>query len=269
MELLFANQDSVRFALDDSDLGTTLKKIYHHLSNVVVPFRPWDNPNYVDQFSYNDLVDRLAYFADRLQVPVDRLRCRDKDQKYFNYLHGIYEANYQGDPAWLDFHEHIHLCEIFHERKQAMHTFYVDNREKAGMLERDMCTEWLTNNQTQIHAGDIYIRWSELGKSPYTYWRDNEPNDVDRLCQLAKPWLKLRPKICVAMRDIDFLAPIKQEEFAVWWQNYHESWCRHWALPQWTVQQMFGVQVVGQVHDMTKLLKLLNDQIEPVKVVCS
>ena len=102
----------------------------------------------------------------------------------------------------------------------------------------------------------MYTEWCELGKIPYNYYRDNEPNDLNRLCELAKPWLKLHPKLCVALEPIDFLANRTLAGFATWWEGYERDWCKHWKLESHSLAQQFGVIVVGHVnpHNIDNLL---------------
>jgi hypothetical protein len=111
------------------------------------------------------------------------------------------------------------------------------------------------------------VGWSELGKTPYTYWRDGEPNDIARMCQLIKPWIKLRPKILVALEDIDTLSNIDIQGFESWWQQYSEAWCQHWNISSWTVNDIFSVVVFAQTPNFELIASLLENHVEPVNVL--
>lgn len=264
MKLIFSNDHVVELEIDNSPLGTTYQKIYKNLSKVPIPFRPWDNPYYIKNLTYPELVDQLVRYAQQVSIDIDRSKCLAQDQDYFNSIHKIYEKTYNGDSAWLDFHEHIHMCEIYF--KETYHLFCIDYREKSGLLEKPMNPDWVIDTQTTVQAGDVYVRWSELGKTPYSYWKNNEPNDIKRICELAKPWLRLRPKIYVALDDMDRLKNVKYNEFASWWKDYEPAWTQHWNIPQWNIENIFGVSVFGKTTQVELLKELLKNNVVPVKV---
>lgn len=256
MKLIFSNNQAVELDIDNSPLGITYQKIYKNLSKVPVPFRPWDNPYYTKNLTYPELVDQLIKYAQQVSIDIDREKCLAQDQRYFNTIHKIYEQNYKGNPDWLDFHEHIHMCELYF--KDSKSSFCIDYREKSGLLEKPMNQEWLSNTRTIIQAGDVYVQWSELGKTPYAYWKNNEPNDIKRICELAKPWLKLRPKIYIALNDIDRLKDKQCDEFSSWWKDYQQEWTKHWNISQWSIENIFGVSVFGK----TTQVELLKEQLK-------
>jgi len=265
MKLVFSTDHVVELYIDNSSLGLAYQKIYKNLSTVSIPFRSWDNPYYTKNLTYPELVERLVTYAQQVSVNIDRLKCLAQDQQYFNSMHKIYEHNYNGNPAWLDFHEHIHICEMY--SKESPYVFYVDYREKSGLLEKPMDPLWLANTQTTVQTGDVYVRWSELGKTPYTYWKNNEPNDIKRICELAKPWLKLKPKIYVALEDMDELKDKQCDEFKSWWKDYQTEWTQHWNIPSWDIENIFGVSVFGKTNQVELLKELLKNNAVPVKVL--
>jgi hypothetical protein len=105
-----------------------------------------------------------------------------------------------------------------------------------------------------------------LGKNPYTYWKTNEPEDIDRICELAKPWTKIRPKLLVALDEIDFLKGKKIQEFENWWKQYQRDWCDHWGLESWTIKDMYGKSIIGKITDVDRCHQLLENNIYPIKV---
>jgi len=265
MKILFSNGNTTNLGILNTPLGDVYRRIYKNLCQVDLQFRDWDNPYYLDRLTYDQLVDQLVFYAKQVLVEIDRTRCLAQDQIYFNEIHKIYELNYHGQSEWLDFHEHIHLCEYYAQRLPKV--LDIDYREKAGILERPFKLEWLADSTTEIKTGDVFVSWAELGKTPYTYWSNNEPNDVDRLCKLAKPWLKLRPKILIALEDIDTLKNKKKSEFEKWWAQYHPIWCRYWNLESWTIKDMYSVTVIGKVDDVELIKTQLKNNINPIKIL--
>ncbi len=262
MQIVFSNNTAVDLILQPAPLATVYQKIYKHLGQVLVPFRDWDRPFYCNTLT--ELVEQLILYASKVSVDADRQLCLNQDQDYFNAIHKIYEDNYNGDPAWLNFHEHIHMCEQWPAQKSRL---TIDYREKMGMLEQPFDFAWLENATTEIKAGDVFVEWSELGKTPYGYWRNNEPADITRMCELAKPWVKLVPKIIVALEDIDTLHNVDVRAFESWWKQHSEEWCRHWNLSSWSTTDIFSVVRLGHAPEFANIIEQLKNNNTPTKIL--
>ena len=264
MKLLFSNNKTIDLSIDNTPLGTAYQKIYKNLSRADFTFNNWDDPYYLCNITYQELVDRLTHYAGKVSIQIDQERCLLQDQNYFNKIHKIYEQNYNGDPAWLDFHEHIHMCEFyFRENNKFLHINY---REKSGLLEKPFDLKWLDNATNNIRAGDIFVSWAELGKTPYTYWLNKETDDIVRICELAKPWLILRPIINIALEDFDQLENKKIVEFESWWKQYSKTWCQHWNIPSWNIYNIFSSAVFGKVDNVSTIIDYLKNNIHPTKI---
>jgi len=157
------------------------------------------------------------------------------------------------------------MCEK--TRTEQANVLSIDYREKSGMLEKPFNFDWLKNSTTKIQAGDVFVHWSELGKTPYQYWTNNEPNDTIRMRELIKPWLKLRPKIMVALEDIDTLKNVRVQEFESWWSQYSEELCQYWNIPSWTTNNIFSVSIFGRVPKFETIITQLKNNQKPVKVL--
>jgi len=262
MKMVFNDGSTILFNLNETKVAGAYHRLLKHLQHVDIPFRDWDNP-----LLSNNCIDRLIEYGRKIGVSVDRSRCESHDQRYLNDLHEIYERRYDGDPSWLDYHEQIHLCEKI--GLQGHRFLHIDFREKAGMLIRPFDLKWLDESTTEIKAGDVFVRWAELGKTPYSYWSDDEPDQPDRLNELAKPWLELHPKIMIALEDWDCLASTKVVEFSSWWKPRHDAWCRHWGIPKWDLGNMFSVLVFGKVDaiELSKLKTCLIENKRPKRVM--
>jgi hypothetical protein len=265
MQIVFSNNEILELVLDTTPITTVYKQIYKHLRHVPIPFRDWDNPFYSDNLDHCDLVKRLIIHAGKVHVQIDQERCLAQDQNYLNYIHEIYEKNYNGNPAWLNFHEHIHLCE--RQYGQISKILRIDYREKSGMLEKPFDYKWLKNATTKIKAGDVFVNWAELGKTPYRYWKNREPNDMNRMQELIKPWISLKPKILIALEDIDTLKNIEIEEFESWWMQHSKALCQYWNIPSWEINDIFSVTVFGQVPNLEAMILQLKNNQKPLKVL--
>jgi hypothetical protein len=54
----------------------------------------------------------------------------------------------------------------------------------------------------QIEQNNIYLPWSELGKKPFAYYTDKEPNNQKRVNELCKPHTTFRAKFFISFKDI-------------------------------------------------------------------
>lgn len=265
MHITLSDRTNIVLDTVSTPVETVLRSMLKNLQHVPVPFRDWDNAYYQDTILYETLVGQLDNFAKKLNVVLDQSRCIAQDDNYLNELHRIYEVNYNGNPDWLDYHETIHLCQRFFYPKKKYITF-LDWREKAGPLIKKFDPQWTQYRTTQLLKGDVYVEWSELGKTPYTYWRENEPNDADHLNELAKPWLHFRPKLAIAMHDMDLLDGYNIDEFNNWWKTYRESWCKKWNIVDWGLEDIQSGIVVYKIKDLDQLEHALRQKIYPVKL---
>jgi hypothetical protein len=257
MIIKFSNSQTISFELANNPVAEIYKKIYKHLQHIDIPFRPWDNPFYVH--NTQTLIDA----GRAVNVTVDQTQL--SSQLYLNQLHQIYETSYNGDPAWLDFHEQIHLIE---DGRTNFKKLSIDYRELAGPLSCAFDQNWTKYQVTKVEPGDVFVRWAELGKQPPNYWTNREPDNFDRLCELAKPWLKLRPKIEIALETRDFLQKSNSIEFLDWWKQYQEPWCQHWGIDSWSIENMAGAIPLGKIKvDLIDRLTQLLTQHHPVRVM--
>jgi len=256
MLIKFSNSETVFFELANNPVAEIYKKIYKHLQHVDIPFKPWDNPFYVrDAQSLIDTAQAVTVTVDSTQL---------SSQLYLNQLHQIYEKSYDGNPVWLDFHEQIHLAET---QYLDFNRLLINYREKSGPLMKPFDNAWTNHMITKIESGGVYVTWAELGKIPYQYWGDQEPDNIDRICELCKPWLTLRPQINVALEDHDLMSNIDSRSFLNWWDQYQQRWCSHWNLNSWPLQNMFGVIPIGKMSpvETDRLIQLLKNY-HPVRV---
>jgi len=258
MQLLFHNHMSLEIEFNDTTVAHEYRRYFKHLQHVDLDFREWDNP-----YAQVDCKTLLKRYADKLCVSVDEHSLTD--QKYLNKLHKIYEENYNGYSTWLNFHEQIHRCEDLNENT-GKKVLIIDYREKAGPLIKQFNQDWLENSVTKVNAGDIFASWCELGKTPYHYWQDGEPNDLHRICSLAKPWLLLRPKISIACESVDFLKNKKCVQFNQWWNQYKDQWHAHWNINGYTVEKQSSVIKIGKIFNTEKMNQILNKGIGVQKI---
>jgi hypothetical protein len=259
MHVIFDNNTTIEFEFLESPVTDYYRRAYKHLQHVPLQFNLWDLP-----YIQTNCFQNLQRYAKPLGIDIDILRLKNQD--YMNQLHEIYEKNYDGAENWLFFHEHIHLCEDHNSSHKNTGVYHIDWREKAGPITGKYKAEYTKSLVTKTQTGQIFFKWSELGKIPYTYWKDGEPDNIERICQLAKPMLAVRPKIQIACTDIDFLANKDAQGFNRWWSQFHSKWCNHWGLTEWKLDQMFGIIPYAQTQQVDQLRYLAENKHCPVKI---
>jgi hypothetical protein len=233
-----------------------------HLTPVPLHFGMIDNPYKVSRESISDI---LVNISNALAISIDRTQLTD--QQYLNYLHRYFENRIGGGNEWMDYNQAIHLLETFNrgeQKEKKVRLWYGNN---SNPLTRRYQFDELTNMQLNFRAGDCFVEFSELGKTPYHYWRDQEPDDIAHLCELASPMVKLNFKIVVALDNINF-TPCDLSNFENWFDQYRDTWCQHWQIPYWTISQMQGGILIGRIADLEKFKEDLNQGHNP-KFICN
>jgi hypothetical protein len=253
MKLQLIDNTQIQLNLYSNPLADYIQQQFKHLQHVDLELGPRDN-------AYNPVHNNPAAVKQRLQTAAAELNIelqdRLDDQEYLNYLHQLYEKNFNGQRSWLDFHDMIHTAEQ-HNGHLYPQIFTVDYRTKAGALTKSFNREHLKYATTKLHQGHVYIIWQELGKTTYNYYVDHEPEDINRICELAKPWLHLRPSFFIACEDFDFVAQADFAGYQRWFDAYRTAWCQHWGITDWSDQEALMVIPIGEVDDIDVLIENL------------
>lgn len=241
---------------------------FKHLQHVEIPWRPWEYLKWIEVSSLDQIQATLINLAEQVDIKVqpDQLN----DQQYLNFLHQLYEKGYNGQQKWTDYHELIHAV----ERKQSKNqhsgriqpVLEINYRHLAGPLKIKFQYDWLDSCQTKVKKGTVYLAWDELGKSPYSYFKDQEPNNSSRFIELSKPWLWLRPKLHIAIDDIDFSLLSIISGWADWYKDKHEIFCQHYQLPHWLLSDMYSVLPIGHMSDIDSLDKSIINGNRPKRI---
>lgn len=230
---------------------------FKHLQHVDIPFSPWQYTGYVADRSTEQFIQDIETVAKACDIDIDRHKIRT--QTYLNDLHSLYEQHYDGQQHWTDFHEYVHILEgkIRHQPQQER--LEINYWELGGLLKKPFDRQWLQHARHHLDPGDVYLAWDELGKKAYKYWVDQEPNDIDRLCELVRPWIEIRPKIHIALSAAD-LRPDPDPDFQSWWSCYESEWQRYNSVPDWSLEDWDSVLVIGQMEQWQQLRDQLDQK---------
>jgi hypothetical protein len=257
LTLKFHSGETVTVTLKDNILTRTYLKMLKHLQHVKLEEYPTDNPYRHD---VETVINELLTYAKLLNINIDQSRFTD--QQYLNYLHKIYEKNYNGSYYWMHYQEAIHIVEhVFVEHMipgDCPHT-HIDYREFAGKLKQPFDDRYRDLFETNITAGTVCVDWTELGKIPYDYWMNREVEDLNRMYELMKPWTGIKPKLKIFVRDRNMI-PDDVDQFDIWFEQFKQPWLAHWGLKEWTHKDIFGRPPIGHLDDLEKFDSLLKNK---------
>jgi hypothetical protein len=170
------------------------------------------------------------------------------EQQLLNLLHELYVTNHdrlsklKNNNVLYEFHNAIHELE-----KQAGKRFYIGWGTSEGPLEEQFnCNEYYSET---LVKNNLYLPWTELGKTPLHYYNNNEPTNVERFCNLAKPHVTLRAKFMIAMKDFD--PPALSPEFEQWFAQFKTQWTRHYNIKDWRACDEYLGVLLAEPQDRT------------------
>jgi hypothetical protein len=257
--LTLNDQSKFDIELNRNPVGQYIEKTFRHLQHLPVPFHIYDYLNYFIQnkeLIYNTLIES----AKKLNVDIDVAQLTN--QLYLNSLHKLYELGYnKGSNVWLEYHEMIHSIEAINQIdvRDVSDEVIINFRDRAGPLEKPFNRKYLEYGVQSVTQGMCFCRWGELGKIPRYYWADGEPDDIERICQLAKPWTVLRPSFNIALEDMDFtLSAESRQGFNSWFAKHKQAWMQYWKLDSWTEDEMSCVIPIGQIKDVSSFVEKIH-----------
>lgn len=265
IKIIWSDQNSVDLILFDNELSHWYSRCVSHLKNIPLHFGPRENPLDVSQ-SIASLSDSLIKHFSFFNISVDLVKL--PFQNYLNQLHEHYLKNFDQSKGsldqkrWLQIHDLIHLLE---SNNYASSFIWVDYKESAGPLIKKFNRQFLKYSTTVIKKGHCYLSAHELGKDLYKYWNDKEPNDIDNICRISKPWLFLRPLLDVAIKDHEHKKH-HDKSFLAWLEKYRYKWCKHWSLSDWQPQELSAFIPIGYIEDIDLLLERFAKLDYPVKI---
>ena len=250
IKLIFENDtdtQDVDFQLIENEVSVIWAQKIKHLRHI--PFDPVETTG----FDFSDLDLHYKNFCTLSGVEYQRMDYSNHDT--LNHLHELYEKNHErlstvpNNNALYIFHHAIHDQEFKHKKKD----FYVGWGIREGILTSSYpCNKFYSDI---VEANCLYLPWSELGKTPLTYYNNKEPNDVSRFLQLAKPHTTLRARFMIATEDRP--PQTFPKEFEEWFERYKNDWLEYHKLEQWTSRDEFGAVPLAQPIDNINIKEMI------------
>lgn len=224
------------YYLADHEVAQKWIKKIKHLQKV--EFDPYETDEYGRSY---DLDGAYKEFCECLNIsPIEK----NKDhQQYLNDLHELFECNHDSFPKekrsiLYKFHYSVH----YSQENYINDYFGIGWGVKEGPLtEKIRCYSQYTDS---IEQGNLYLEWNELGKRPYRYWKEKEPNDKKRFNELCIPHINLRARFSIPYRSMS--PKTFSPEFINWFDEYKADWLNMHHLQDWTPLHEFGSVPVGE-----------------------
>lgn len=228
-KIILQDQDSqtldVDYTLNDTTLALKWFAKIKHLSKIQID--PVESC-LEDLSDLNGIYSQFCRFAGLQYTPLEE----KPGQKVYNTLHQIYEDTHdrlsveKGNDILYKFHHAIHKAE-----RGSRHRMRIDVGwgVKEGPLTQHMnCQPFYEDD---IKKNNLYLPWSELGKTPLTYWSDNEPKDQTRFNTLCKPHITFRAKFYIALYDKQYASFPNQ--FNQFFNQFKKKWLKHHGINEW------------------------------------
>lgn len=250
-KILFTLQDNkthaVNYTLNNTVLAQKWFDKIKHLRHINVDKTI---SNLDDLSDLAGLYKQFCDFAEIEHFPFETI-----DQELCNRLHHIYEKNHDRISRMADnsilyrFHQAIHCKEDTGSIKPTKKIVVGWGVKEGPLTHRFNCGDF---NGQSIVRNNLYLKWSELGKTPLGYWEDKEPNDQARFNELAKPHITFRAKFSIALEDRrpSDLDPA----FIKWFDQYKEKWLAHHGVQKWDEIDEYCSPLLASTVDKVDLL---------------
>lgn len=255
-KLILRNSEDKQFDIDyklhDSLLaGKWFKKI-KHLRHV--PIDPVES-EVIDVSDIQNIYKDFCKFANLEPITIKSL-----DQSTLNRLHKIYEEQHDAlsrlnnNEILYKFHHSIHYSEDISKSKSKMPVGWGIN--EGPLTEQFDCYSYYDD---EVRKNNMYLPWAELGKTPFQYYTDNEPDNQRRMLELCKPHTTFRAKFFIGLSDIT------PSEFPLgflkWFDQYKEAWYKKYNLEEYSKKHEHSAPILAHTtskQDLTgsKFVKL-------------
>ena len=228
-KIILKNQENkdidIEYALHNSLLAEKWIKKIKHLKRVAID--PVES-NIIDVSDIQDIYKKFCEFANLEPIDIEPL-----DQSKLNELHKIYEEQHEtlsrikNNEILYKFHHSIHHNENVSKGESKIVIGWGIN--EGPLSEQFDCHSYYAD---KIEKNNIYLPWAELGKKPFAYYTDKEPNNQTRMVELCKPHMTFRAMFFISLEDI---TPRKfTPDFSKWFDQYKQAWFKEYKIQEYT-----------------------------------
>lgn len=244
----------VTYTLYDTPLAVKWFSKIKHLCKV--PIDPIES-GLEDISNLDQIYLHFCKFADLEYTPL----IQQRDQKFYNKLHQIYEETHnrlsikKDNNILYKFHHAIHKHESADKHESAggsREQIDVGWGVKEGPLTQTMdCQPFYEDN---IYKNNLYLPWSELGKTPYTYWAHKEPKSQRRFNTLCSPHHTFRAKFFIAL-DNKKCIPFPNQ-FNQYFNQFKGQWLKYYKIDDWAERDEWCAPLLANTDNTLDLRQM-------------
>jgi hypothetical protein len=234
------NDHQISYQLADNPIAHSwfkkLKKIYR------VPldknYTTFVDVNITEQQLSAEIIDDIKLLNEKINLsyPIKEILTAED----CNRLHAItvdQQYNYSTDIREIFHHMHkkLHVLEtvIYKKRDSWLSAGWA---EKEGLLkttfDKDPYQYYVSGK-----LGNLYLTWTEFGKTPYGFWKDKDTDTADHFFKTCKPHLTFRVQFSLCINEINNYN--FEQEFENWFDKYRKKWQELYNT-SWTPIQHYG-----------------------------
>jgi len=180
------------------------------------------------------------------------------DQQDCNNIHA-YTIRYQYDHpveirnVFHRLHRQLHLLEdLLLDTPSELLGLNAEWGEAGGLLTTTHKTSPYEYYTLRMIAGCLYQRWAEFGKTPYTYWKDQDLDDPQHFLATCKPHITFRPGFALCMRD--HVEICQDTEFESWFKKYKQIWHEKYQVPDMAAYGLGSILLAEPLSDYSHIL---------------
>ena len=249
-KIILKNKDNhqidVDYELYDSLLAEKWAKKIKHLKRV--PINPIES-GICNVSDIQDIYKKFCEFANLEPMDIEPL-----DQSMFNKLHKIYEKQHEtlsrikNNEILYKFHHSIHYNENVPPSQNEAKIIVGWGIKEGPLTEQFDCYSYYAD---KIEKNNIYQYWAELGKKPWQYHRDKEPNNQKRVNELCKPHITFRAKFLISFKDI---TPSEfTPDFSKWFDQYKQAWFKAYKIQEYTPIHVYSAPLLAHTSNKQDL----------------
>ncbi len=247
-KIILSNQENkevdLEYELHDSPLAEKWANKIKHLKRLSVD--PIESRT-VDVSDIKRIYNEFCRFAKLEPIDIENF-----DQSKLNQLHKIYEDNHESlsrlknNEILYKFHHSIHHNEDVSKEIAGIVIGWGVN--EGPLTEQFDCHSYYAD---KIEKNNIYLPWSELGKKPFAYYTDKEPNNQKRVNELCKPHTTFRAKFFISLKDV---SPSKfTPDFLEWFDQYKKSWLEKYQIDNYSEIHQYSAPILAHTNNKQDL----------------
>ena len=253
-KIIFHDKDKnitdVKYHLHDTDLATKWFAKIKHLSRIEIDEV---ESELIDLSNLQKIYSDFCSFSGLEKIDISEI----PTQNECNMLHKIYELNHdrlsrqKNNNILYKFHHAIHYAE---KADKSLNTkINIGWGVKEGPLTQNMnCQPFYEN---QLEKNNLYLPWAELGKTPYTYWENNEPSDQRRFDSLCRPHITFRAKFFIALCDLK-KPTVFPNQFNQYFNQFKSAWLDKHKIDDWSEKHEWCAPLLAHTDDKIDLFPM-------------